>query len=96
MPLTAQGIAFTTDALTVAAGQPFAIDFDNQDVGVPHDVAIKDGTGSVKFKGETFPGDRQEDLRRVAARGRDLHVRLLGAREHDRDPDRPVIDRRPG
>jgi mono/diheme cytochrome c family protein/plastocyanin len=56
LALTAQGIAFTTDALSVAANQPFSIDLDNQDVGVPHDVAIKDGTGSILFKGATFPG----------------------------------------
>ena len=56
LPLTAQGIKFDTDALTVPANQAFSIAFDNQDVGVPHDVSIKDGTGSIVYKGETFPG----------------------------------------
>ena len=29
---------------------------DNQDASVPHDVAIKDASGTEVFKGETFPG----------------------------------------
>jgi plastocyanin/mono/diheme cytochrome c family protein len=56
VPLTAQGIKFTTATLTVPAGQAFNIEFDNQDVGVPHNVAIKDSTGTFVFKGATFPG----------------------------------------
>ncbi len=61
LPLVAQGIKFTTTALTVPANQPFTIAFDNQDVGVPHNVAIKDGTGTFVFKGDTFPGIAKQD-----------------------------------
>jgi len=54
--LTAKGIAFQPTELTVPANAAFNIDFDNEDTGVPHDVAIKDANGQVLFKGATFPG----------------------------------------
>ena len=85
----------TTDADGARPNAAFTIDFDNQDAGIPHNVAIKDATGAEVFKGETFPGVATKDLRRPGPGGRHLHVRLLGALEHDRDPDSPVIDRRP-
>ena len=56
VPLTAEGIAFTTTTLTVPANQPFNIEFTNQDLGVPHNVAIQNDTGVFIFKGATFPG----------------------------------------
>ena len=95
LPLTAQGIKFDTDALTVPANQAFSIDFDNQDVGVPHDVSIKDGTGSIVYKGETFPGIAKKtyDVSPLAAGAYTFFC--TRARQHDRDPDRTVIDRRP-
>jgi len=52
----AQGIAFTNGQLTAPANQPFQIRFQNEDAGTPHDITIKDSTGAVKFKGQTFPG----------------------------------------
>ncbi len=61
IPLTAQGIAFTSTELTAPANQAFSIEFDNQDVGVPHNVAIQDSTGQFVFKGETFPGIAKQD-----------------------------------
>ncbi len=54
--IIASGIAFTTPAVTVAAGTPFTLELDNQDASVPHDVQIKDGTGAQVFKTDTFPG----------------------------------------
>ena len=44
--ITAQNIAYDKSDLGAPAGQPFAIDFNNQDAGVPHNVAIKDGSGA--------------------------------------------------
>ena len=38
------------------ASQPFQIKFTNNDAGTPHNVAIKDGSGTEVFKGEIFPG----------------------------------------
>jgi plastocyanin len=58
LEIEAEGIAFKETALTTPADQPFQIDFKNNDAGVPHDVAIHEGspTGPEKFKGEVFPG----------------------------------------
>jgi plastocyanin len=53
--ISAQGVAFDTDTLTAPAGVAFAIEFANNDAGIPHNVEIlKDGQ-SV-WKGDIFPG----------------------------------------
>jgi plastocyanin len=49
--IVAKDIKFTTPDVTVAAGQPVIIEFDNQD-GAPHNVAISDTSGASVFKGE--------------------------------------------
>jgi cytochrome c oxidase subunit II len=41
LQLTAKNIAFDKTNLEVPAGQPFVIDFKNQDPGVPHNVVIR-------------------------------------------------------
>jgi cytochrome c oxidase subunit 2 len=58
LKITAKDIAFQESALSVKAGAPFKIDFDNEDSGVPHNVAIHQGspTGTEVFKGAIFPG----------------------------------------
>jgi plastocyanin len=56
--ITAQGIAYTTTAVTAPAGKPFTIAFDNQDPGVPHDVVIKDAGGAELFKGDLVTGPK--------------------------------------
>jgi cytochrome c oxidase subunit 2 len=58
LKVTAQNIAYLETNLSVKAGAPFKIDFDNQDAGVPHNVAIHQGspTGTEIFKGAIFPG----------------------------------------
>jgi plastocyanin len=72
--LTAVNIAFDKTELTVPADEPFVIHFQNDDAGVPHDVAIREGSasGNQIFKGETFNG--------VAAR--DYAVQPLAAGEY--------------
>ena len=59
LSIVAQGIAFDQDCLAAPAGQAFTIQFDNQDQGLPHNVAIY-GTGPPAadplFQGEVFPG----------------------------------------
>ena len=60
--LAAKGIAFTTDALRAPADEPFAIAFDNQDVGVQHNVEIfeaEDFSGEPVFEGELVTGPAQ-------------------------------------
>jgi plastocyanin len=54
--LVAQNIAFDLNAIEVTSGEPFTIEFDNQDAGVPHNVAIKDAMGMDVFTGEIFNG----------------------------------------
>ncbi len=57
--LTAQNIAFQQTSLTAPANQPFSIQFQNQDAGVPHDVVIHSGTNigdAPLFDGEVFSG----------------------------------------
>jgi plastocyanin len=51
-------IEFEQSAFEAAAGVPFTIVFNNNNVGVPHNVAIHVETakGEEVFKGEVFPG----------------------------------------
>ncbi len=58
LEIAAKSIVFDKDTLEAPAGEPFAIKFNNQDVGVPHNVAIytdKSARESV-FAGDIFPG----------------------------------------
>jgi plastocyanin len=56
--ITAVNIAFDQSQLEAPADTPFQIIFDNQDAGVPHNVAIHEGspTGPEVWKGEIFNG----------------------------------------
>jgi plastocyanin len=56
LDISAQNIAYSTDALSAPANQPFTINFDNEDTGVPHNVAIHDAAGTEVFKGEIITG----------------------------------------
>lgn len=57
LSITAKGLAFDKECLAVPAGQPFTIDFDNQDPGTPHNVAIYDAPqGTELFKGDLVTG----------------------------------------
>jgi plastocyanin len=56
--IAAQGIAFDRDTLEAPAGKPFTIEFQNDDAGTSHNVAIyTDSAASTQlFVGEIFPG----------------------------------------
>jgi plastocyanin len=57
--LIAKDIAFDETKLSVPADKPFAIDFDNQDAGIQHDVQIFDNegfTGTPLLSGEIVTG----------------------------------------
>jgi cytochrome c oxidase subunit 2 len=58
LQVSASGIAYEQKELTAPADTPFKIAFDNKDAGVPHNVAIHQGspTGQEVFKGEIFAG----------------------------------------
>ncbi|MGH2476182.1 MAG: cupredoxin domain-containing protein [Candidatus Limnocylindrales bacterium] len=56
--ISANGIAFEQAEVNVPAGEPFQIEFTNNDAGIPHNVAIhRDSpTGEAVFEGEIFNG----------------------------------------
>lgn len=58
--IVAIGIKFDLAEFSVPADTPFQIVFDNQDAGIPHNVAIYQGQagGPTLFKGEIFNGVR--------------------------------------
>ena len=58
LDIEAEGVAYKESTLAAPAGQPLKIDFKNNDAGIPHNVAIHQGsaTGTEIFKGEIFPG----------------------------------------
>jgi len=62
LQLSALNVAFEQSALTVAAGMPFQIEFDNKDNGIPHNVAIHrdSATGEEVFKGAIFSGPAKQ------------------------------------
>ena len=57
LSISAQNLAFDTDCLAAPAGEPFTIDFNNQDT-VPHNVAIytDESATEVLFQEPPFPG----------------------------------------
>ncbi len=61
--LVAQNIAYDQTEISAPADTPFTISFDNQDAGIPHNVAIhKDSpTGEVVFQGDIITGVAQKD-----------------------------------
>jgi len=58
--IVAMGVKYDLATLTVAAGKNFQIVFDNQDAGIPHNVAIHEGSvsavGKELFSGTIFAG----------------------------------------
>lgn len=57
--IAAQGVAFVQTDVTVPSGEPLAIEFDNQDAGIDHNIHIfqgQDATGTSVFSGAVFPG----------------------------------------
>jgi plastocyanin len=61
LKLVAQNIAYDQAELTVAADTAFTIAFANQDAGIPHNVAIHEGsaTGTAVFTGDIITGVAQ-------------------------------------
>jgi plastocyanin len=56
--VTAKALAFDTAELDLPAGRPTTVTLDNQDAGVPHNIAIfnDDSLSEILFQGEQFPG----------------------------------------
>jgi plastocyanin len=66
--LIAKGFAFNTSLITVPAGAAVTIRFNNQDAGVPHNVAIYDSPAQNTnlFRGEIITGVSTSDYRFTA------------------------------
>jgi plastocyanin len=57
VPISAQGLAFSTSELSLPADAPAVIALDNQDQGIPHNVAIYTSQGGDPlFQGELVTG----------------------------------------
>ena len=56
---TALNIAFGTGELKAPADAAFTVNFDNQDAGIPHNIAIKDASGATIFTGDLITGPKQ-------------------------------------
>jgi plastocyanin len=56
--VTAKALAFDTDEIDLPAGQATTLTFDNEDAGVPHNIAIYNDSSlsQTLFQGEQFPG----------------------------------------
>ena len=52
----ARDIAFLQASWTAPADKPFTLAFDNEDAGVPHNVALTDSSGAEVWKGAIFNG----------------------------------------
>ena len=56
LTLSAQGIQFSAAALNASADKAFTLGFTNDDSGIPHNVEIADGSGTLVFTGDTVTG----------------------------------------
>ena len=56
LQLKAQNIAWDVTSLSAPAKTAFTISLDNEDNGVPHDLAITDSSGKQLFKGDIVTG----------------------------------------
>jgi plastocyanin len=65
LTVTAKSLAFDTDEIDLPAEQPTTITFDNEDAGVPHNIAIynDDSLSETLFQGEQFPGVASREYR---------------------------------
>lgn len=65
LQISAKNVAFSTSTLSAPASARFDIAFDNQDAGVPHNIAIytSSSASTLLFRGETFGGSKTETYR---------------------------------
>jgi cytochrome c oxidase subunit 2 len=60
LEVVAKTLAFDKTTLEAPADKPFAIDFDNEDPGIQHDMAIQDSAGALLFNGADVTGPKKE------------------------------------
>jgi plastocyanin len=58
LTVTAKSLSFSTKEIDLPAGQAITLTFDNQDAGIPHNIAIYADSSKAKnlFRGAQFPG----------------------------------------
>jgi plastocyanin len=63
LTVSAKNIAFSTNEIDLPAGQAITLTFDNQDAGIPHNIAIYTDSSTAKtlFQGAQFPGIASQD-----------------------------------
>lgn len=63
LTVVAKALSFDTDEIDLPAGQPTTLTFDNEDAGVPHNIAIyeDDSLAKALFQGKQFPGIATEE-----------------------------------
>jgi plastocyanin len=54
--VVALNIKWTAPFYTAPAGQPFKVELDNQDNGIPHDVSIRDAANTELYKSDIVTG----------------------------------------
>ena len=52
----AKNVAFVQSSWVAPAGKPFTVALDNQDAGIPHNVALKNAAGEIVWTGAPFSG----------------------------------------
>jgi plastocyanin len=83
--ISALNIAFEQSSVNAPAGKAFTILFDNKDAGVPHNVWIKDASGTAVFQGAIVTGPVQTTYHvQALAAGSytfvcSLHANMIGA-----------------
>ncbi|MEN6519277.1 MAG: plastocyanin/azurin family copper-binding protein [Methanospirillum sp.] len=84
--LTAEGMAFDTKEITVPAGSPVEMTFENRDTGVPHNFALyRDSSAAEKFfAGEVITGPKAVTYTFTAPSGKgrfffrcDVHPKMM-------------------
>ncbi|MGE5227890.1 MAG: cupredoxin domain-containing protein [Planctomycetaceae bacterium] len=65
LDIVAKGIAFDTNCLVAPANKPFTVNFDNQDAGVPHNVAgfTDSSATTVLFRGNVITGPAKDAIK---------------------------------
>ena len=88
--ISASALAFDHDDALVPGRPPVALTFDNQDAGVPHNVAIyrRPAYTQPQFNGEIVTGADDRHLRRAAAGRRHLLLQVRRAPHHGRHGQR--------
>ncbi len=95
--ITAANVAYDVSSLEVPADTPFAIEFTNNDPGIPHNVAIHGDspTGPELWQGDIVTGVTTHHLPGGGPAGGHLRLRLHRPPQHDGHPDGQVGAIRP-